>query len=1054
MKKHQVEIENYCLIPVGLNPCEDVKGQFRPWQKECIEKIADAKRAVVIAPTGSGKSTVARARGALILKSDPRLKHIVSVPQGIIASSFKSLELEELSWCSGEYLIDTSDIVDKLVEFITDRTRADFNNRIRVCTHQALVAAFKKLQKNNRLSALEDVFLTIDEIHHSSSTEEDDEIVVDNGLGKIVKYFFKHDLHLDMFTATWMRSNYLSIIPSRYKEEIDYIKYTLPIDKHLEGMSHLREVSIRFLIGSIEDSLQQIYEDDNLTKTIVYLPPVRSTIMGGYDGKHSMRKQLSCALGLPKTSDDDMTEVIETGGIPIRTLDLVTEAGREKRKNWFLQSIDSDKAPDLLWALNMCKEGFDWPEASRAFVIGPRGSMIDIIQMLGRLLRDYPGKKRTEFNIVLPIMKEREDPDKIRDYLKIMMSSLVVEWQFRRPELCDLKERKIVDKVFIRDPQLGYKALASCLDSGICSDEKDDAIAVIRRGLDCSRVKLNKDEKDTLAPVLARMLSRNLTDINSIEFEPKLIRDVFGKVRSWAFKFGYKSLAELRETIGKRKVLTEEMIWEAAQNHNEQTGIWPCIATKGDIENFPVKNWNSVNQSLSVGCNGLPGGSSLAKLLDERVPGRAKIIPTEELIIEAIKTYFEQTGKIPLQKTVSPVPGLPGHSWSSLGAALERGSYGLPGGSSLSKIADSIYLDRVKISLTEELIVESIKVYLEQTGNLPHSHNKDFVPNLLNYNWVTIDAALKFGRYGLPGNSSLAILLNTHFSEQKALTEENIVKSMVIYHEQTGKWPTSITSGKAPGLGDHTWGSLNSSLKRGSHGLSVSGSSIPKLLNKYLSERKNLTEDLIWEVAQEWLKQTGKWPNIGVVGKINHLKNMTWALVNKSLKEGLHGLPGGSSLLKLLTERGASIKQRNEICLTEALIWKAAQNWFKRTGSWPAERTIGNIPELPNCNWVQLNQSLRTGLHGLPGGSSLAKLLVFNGVENNSCKQILTEDMILRAAQNWFKQTGRWPTRRTIGKIPEFPGHVWYGVNRILKEKSNKTLSQLSNERLSEESAA
>ena len=456
------EIQAVNFIPKNKKPVRG-NGDLNSWQKDCQAKIDSWKRAIISSPTGSGKSALAMVRGAVLLARNSKLKHLVSVPQNIIATSFTKESLEEklpkaawpgigkLTWCVSSK--DSSSKVSELYNFLVGNTSKTPSKRLMVCTHQALVAVFRKLQDDGKLDVLKNVVLTIDEVHHSMSFEAED-ATIENRLGEVVKHFFENDLRMDMFTATFMRGNFMDIIPAKYKEGKDFVKYVRHIDEHLEekGIS----VSIRFLICSAEDALKRIYQENSSMKTIVYLPPVNSWVMSGYGSKYDMLSELQ---GVLKKK--------------VKSIDLVSEEGREVRKNDFLNNIGKDE-PDLLFALNMCKEGFDWPVASRAVVIGIRGSMVDTIQMLGRLLRGVDGKaKQVEFNIVMPVSEDPE-PELIRDYLNVVLHQLIIDWQFRRPKLVNVKDQKVADKVFSESPTIGQKVLSAGLDAIIgASDEAD-----------------------------------------------------------------------------------------------------------------------------------------------------------------------------------------------------------------------------------------------------------------------------------------------------------------------------------------------------------------------------------------------------------------------------------------------------------------------------------------------------------------------------------------------------------------------------------------------------
>ena len=123
---------------------------------------------------------------------------------------------------------------------------------------------------------------------------------------------------------------------------------------------------------------------------------------------------------------------------------------------------------------------------------------------------------------------------------------------------------------------------------------------------------------------------------------------------------------------------------------------------------------------------------------------------------------------------------------------------------------------------------------------------------------------------------------------------------------------------------------------------------------------------LAWADAHHM--QTGRWPTVES-GPVLHMPGETWMAVNQALQRGHRGLPGNSSLARLLAkERGA----RPPLTIRQILAW--ADNHHTRTGRRPSAGA-GPVPGVPHENWKAIDACLRVGLRGLPGGSSLAKLL-------------------------------------------------------------------------------
>jgi hypothetical protein len=76
----------------------------------------------------------------------------------------------------------------------------------------------------------------------------------------------------------------------------------------------------------------------------------------------------------------------------------------------------------------------------------------------------------------------------------------------------------------------------------------------------------------------------------------------------------------------KGKPLTEAQILAWANEHHDRTGRWPS-AKSGTVLGAPGEKWWNIEQALYAGVRGLPGGDSLAKLLDRRRRGQPMVPP-------------------------------------------------------------------------------------------------------------------------------------------------------------------------------------------------------------------------------------------------------------------------------------------------------------------------------------------------------------------------------------------------------------------------------------------
>jgi hypothetical protein len=138
-------------------------------------------------------------------------------------------------------------------------------------------------------------------------------------------------------------------------------------------------------------------------------------------------------------------------------------------------------------------------------------------------------------------------------------------------------------------------------------------------------------------------------------------------------------------------------------------------------------------------------------------------------------------------------------------------------------------------------------------------------------------------------------------------------------------------------------------------------------------EHPPLTEAQILKWAARTQKQTGSWPKVHSEA-ISGAPGETWSAVDDALRHGLRGLPGGSSLALLLVQRRGVRSKMHLPRLTLRDIRRWARAHRQRSGKWPTVDS-GPIPEAPGENWRAINLALYNGHRGLPGDSSLAKLL-------------------------------------------------------------------------------
>jgi hypothetical protein len=215
---------------------------------------------------------------------------------------------------------------------------------------------------------------------------------------------------------------------------------------------------------------------------------------------------------------------------------------------------------------------------------------------------------------------------------------------------------------------------------------------------------------------------------------------------------------------------------------------------------------------------------------------------------------------------------------------------------------------------------------------------------------------------------------------RRPIRAEDVLAWADAHHARHGKWP-SCDSGKIPETGQ-TWGAIQQGLLFGHRGL-PSGTTLAKFLAKHRGVRlgrtpPSLSEKQVLAWADAHFAAMGKWPTEGS-GPIPGTRE-TWCAVAGALRHGGRGFRRRSSLAQLLAQRRGVRNSGRLPPLTEQQILAWASAFFQTTGRWPY-RESGPIAQSPGDTWSAADQALRVGVRGLPGGSSLAKLLRRHGLK-------------------------------------------------------------------------
>lgn len=402
---------------------------MRPMQERAYQKRGE-QYLLIKSPPASGKS-----RALMFIALDKLHKQglkqvIIVVPERSIGSSFADEPLTKYGFWADwsvkpQWNLCNTPVPETAKASTTNvgavRQFLVSDDRAMVCTHATFRFAFEELG----VDAFNDRVIAVDEFHHVSVGE-------DNVLGTQVSQLIANGkAHLVAMTGSYFRGDAAPVLNPEDEAKFETVTYTY--FEQLNGYEYLKTLNIGYFFysGPYLNDLAKVL-DSNL-KTIVHIPNVNAReslkdkikeAEGVMDilGKH-VGVDPATGFQLIKTADDRT----------LRIADLVDDD--ESRR---LKVVNSLKDPsqknnrdnvDVIIALGMAKEGFDWIWCEHALTIGYRSSLTEIVQIIGRATRDAKGKTSARFTNLIAEPDAAEDAvvSAVNDTLKAIAASLLME---------------------------------------------------------------------------------------------------------------------------------------------------------------------------------------------------------------------------------------------------------------------------------------------------------------------------------------------------------------------------------------------------------------------------------------------------------------------------------------------------------------------------------------------------------------------------------------------------------------------------------------------------
>ncbi|MPS79718.1 MAG: DEAD/DEAH box helicase [Achromobacter sp.] len=411
----------------GASSKADANG-MRPMQARAYAKRGE-QYLLIKSPPASGKSRALMFIALDKLHNQGVKQAIVVVPERSIGGSFADENLSQYGFWA-DWVVqpqwnlcnapgaDEAQVAKSKVKAVGEFLAG--NDRALVCTH----ATFRFAVEEYGVQAFDGRLIAIDEFHHVSANP-------DNRLGSMLTALIARDeVHLVAMTGSYFRGDAEAVLAPQDESRFETVTYTYY--EQLNGYEYLKSLDLGyfFYTGRYLDAIEKVL--DPALKTIVHIPNVNAR--ESLKDKHKEVEEILDNLGKWVGTDEatGFHKIALKDGRIIKVADLVDDGPQRGAVLGALkdptQRGNRDHV-DIIIALGMAKEGFDWIWCEHALTIGYRSSLTEIVQIIGRATRDAPGKTKARFTnlIAEPDASEAMVLDAINDTLKAIAASLLME---------------------------------------------------------------------------------------------------------------------------------------------------------------------------------------------------------------------------------------------------------------------------------------------------------------------------------------------------------------------------------------------------------------------------------------------------------------------------------------------------------------------------------------------------------------------------------------------------------------------------------------------------
>ena len=396
---------------------------MRPMQERAYEKRGE-QYLLIKSPPASGKSRALMFIALDKLHNQGLRKAIITVPEKSIGASFADEPLSKFGFWADWHvepkwnLCNAPGSEGSKAESVGAFLKSA--DHVLVCPH----ATFRNAVEKFGVDAFDECLIAVDEFHHVSANP-------DNKLGaQLAELIARNKVHVVAMTGSYFRGDAEPVLLPHDEARFETVTYTYY--EQLNGYKYLKTLDIGyyFYTGAYADDILKVLDPDE--KTIIHIPSVNSR----ESTKDKIREVEHIIEELGEWQGADPAtgfQLVKTpAGRVLRIADLVDDDVKREKVSAALKSPeqnDNRDYVDIIIALGMAKEGFDWIWCEHALTVGYRASLTEIVQIIGRATRDAPDKTRARFTnlIAEPDASEEAVTEAVNDTLKAIAASLLME---------------------------------------------------------------------------------------------------------------------------------------------------------------------------------------------------------------------------------------------------------------------------------------------------------------------------------------------------------------------------------------------------------------------------------------------------------------------------------------------------------------------------------------------------------------------------------------------------------------------------------------------------